>query len=63
MIHLLKMLISIALITLIFLAQGCLTVTINIDQGKSLITAPVEYEDEESEATTGKTYVNHEKYI
>ena len=63
MTYLLKILLAISLIMLIFLSQGCLDITIEIDQGKSLITAPVGYEYEESEEPTGKTYVNHKKYI
>ena len=61
MTHLIKMAIAITLIVLIFLMQGCFTININIDQGKSLITAPVEYEEEE--VPTEEVYVNHKKYI
>ena len=54
MTHLIKMLLALALIIFIFLAQGCITINVNIDQGKSLITAPVEYEEDEELVTPVK---------
>ena len=47
--ELLKMALAITLILLTFYLQGCVTINIKIDQTKSLITAPVEYEEEEYE--------------
>ena len=59
--ELLKMALAITLILLTFYLQGCIDIDINIDQGKSLITAPVEYEEEVT--PTEEVYVNHKKYI
>jgi hypothetical protein len=55
------MLVAITLILLIWNLQGCVTVTINIDQGKSLVTAPMEYEEDEEQ--TDEVYVSHKKHI
>lgn len=59
--ELMKMVLATMLILLVFHLQGCVDVTVHIDQEKSLITAPVEYEEEDT--STGDIYVNHKKYI
>ena len=59
--ELIRITIAIGVIILVFSMMGCFTITIHIDQGKSVISAPVEYEEEVSPVIG--TPVKHKRFI